>query len=74
MLTAIYAARNICGADYDLWDVNLDGDYHEEIRPTRSADRFVPQTIQFDPLALLQSASPATTPMLWGVLCPLCLH
>jgi protoporphyrinogen oxidase len=56
MLTAIYAARNLCGADYDLWDVNVDGEYHEENRPRRSADRLVPQTMQLDPLALLQSA------------------
>jgi protoporphyrinogen oxidase len=30
MLTAILAARNILGARYDLWQVNVDGDYHEE--------------------------------------------
>jgi len=30
MLTAILAARNILGADYDLWQVNVDEDYHEE--------------------------------------------
>jgi protoporphyrinogen oxidase len=30
MLTAVLAARNILGARYDLWQVNVDGDYHEE--------------------------------------------
>ncbi len=30
MITAIYAARNICGANYDLWAVNTEPDYHEE--------------------------------------------
>ncbi|MBV9341314.1 MAG: NAD(P)/FAD-dependent oxidoreductase [Acidobacteria bacterium] len=30
MITAVYAARNICGADYDLWAVNTEPDYHEE--------------------------------------------
>jgi len=30
MITALYAARNICGADYDLWSVNTEPDYHEE--------------------------------------------
>jgi protoporphyrinogen oxidase len=30
MLTAILAARNILGARYDLWRVNVDADYHEE--------------------------------------------
>jgi len=29
MITALYAARNICGADYDLWAVNTEPDYHE---------------------------------------------
>jgi protoporphyrinogen oxidase len=29
MLTAILAARNILGANYDLWQVNVDSDYHE---------------------------------------------
>ena len=56
MLTAIYAARNLCGADHDLWNVNVDGEYHEEVKPGRRGDRLVPQTMQLDPLALLQSA------------------
>ena len=30
MITALYAARNICGAHYDLWEVNTEPDYHEE--------------------------------------------
>lgn len=30
MITAIYAARNICGANYDIWAVNTEPDYHEE--------------------------------------------
>lgn len=54
MLTAIYAARNLCGANHDLWNVNVDGEYHEEIR--QSSDRLVPQTMQTDALVLLQSA------------------
>lgn len=29
MLTAILAARNILGASYNLWQVNVDGEYHE---------------------------------------------
>jgi protoporphyrinogen oxidase len=29
MLTAVLAARNICGARYDLWKVNVDEEYHE---------------------------------------------
>jgi protoporphyrinogen oxidase len=30
MLTAMLAVRNILGAHYDLWQVNVDADYHEE--------------------------------------------
>jgi protoporphyrinogen oxidase len=30
MLTAILAARNVLGARYDLWQVNVDADYQEE--------------------------------------------
>jgi protoporphyrinogen oxidase len=30
MLTGILAARNILGARYDLWGVNVDADYQEE--------------------------------------------
>ncbi len=29
MLTAVLAARNIMGARYDLWKINVDADYHE---------------------------------------------
>jgi protoporphyrinogen oxidase len=29
MLTAVLAARNITGARYNLWNVNVDADYHE---------------------------------------------
>ena len=30
MMTAIYAARNILGASYDLWAVNTEPEYHEQ--------------------------------------------
>jgi protoporphyrinogen oxidase len=30
MLTGILAARNILGAHYDLWRINVDAEYHEE--------------------------------------------
>ncbi len=32
MLTAMLAARNILGHNYDLWTVNVDQEYHEEIK------------------------------------------
>ncbi len=32
MLTAMLAAKNILGANYDLWSVNAEQEYHEEIK------------------------------------------
>jgi protoporphyrinogen oxidase len=37
MITALYAARNILGAKYDLWSVNTEPEYHEEEVEVRSA-------------------------------------
>lgn len=31
MLTAMLAVKNILGANYDVWEVNVDEEYHEEI-------------------------------------------
>jgi protoporphyrinogen oxidase len=38
MLTAILAVRNILGAEYDLWQVNIDGGYREEGREITSEE------------------------------------
>ena len=35
MLTAMLVVENIQGADHDVWQVNVEEDYHEEIRPRR---------------------------------------
>lgn len=62
MVTAIYAARNICGESFDVWDVNVDDEYHEEVRKPGAAakptgDRLVPQAVHSDPmLDLLREA------------------
>jgi protoporphyrinogen oxidase len=42
MLTAMLAARNILGEKYDLWKVNVEQEYHEEVsdRSGRSDDQF----------------------------------
>jgi protoporphyrinogen oxidase len=32
MLTAMLAVQNILGANYDIWQVNVDQEYHEEVR------------------------------------------
>ena len=47
MVTAVYAARNIAAGDvaWDVWGVNVEGDYHEEVRreEVRGSERLVPQ-------------------------------
>lgn len=32
MLTALLAVENILGADHDVWSINADDEYHEEVR------------------------------------------
>jgi hypothetical protein len=63
MVTAIYAARNIAGEKYDIWEVNVEAEYHEEAKPdeqatqatqaTRGGDRLVPAALKGDPLVEL---------------------
>lgn len=31
MLTAMLTVKNIMGANYDVWDVNVEQEYHEEV-------------------------------------------
>ena len=38
MLTAMLAARNILGAKHDLWQVNVDEEYHEQGREIKLED------------------------------------
>ncbi len=38
MLTAVLAARNVLGANYDLWQVNADSEYHESGEQTTEDD------------------------------------
>jgi len=73
MVTAMYAARNIAGSSYDVWDVNVDGAYHEEVKEADASqgDRLVPTRVgrevdaalirqvfaRYDPVALGVSIS-----------------
>ena len=36
MMTGVYAARNLLGAHYNVWDVNVEESYHEETRDTEN--------------------------------------
>lgn len=52
MLTGVYAARNVVGEKNDVWAVNTEQDYHEEVRDKETSrvktmgDRAVPTPIQ----------------------------
>lgn len=57
MMTAMLAAENILGASHDVWDVNVDQEYHEEVQEEsqtdithkdRGGDRLVPQRLEVD--------------------------
>ncbi len=45
MLTAVYAARNMVGSEYDIWSVNVEKEYHEETRAPAPEDRAVPMRV-----------------------------
>jgi len=47
MLTAMLSVKNILGANYDVWGVNVDNEYHEEIKAQNEGD-----------LAILSSTQP----------------
>lgn len=53
MLTAMLAVKNILGANYDLWQVNAEQEYHEEV-----TDRDKTNTSEFAMLASTQPQVP----------------
>src|SRR5260370_538016 len=38
MMTALCAARNVCGATYDLWAINTEPEYHEEVKESKTSE------------------------------------
>lgn len=42
MMTALCAAQNICGARHDLWAINSEPDYHEEVKEEDARAKSVP--------------------------------
>ena len=38
MLTAMLSVKNILGASYDVWEVNVDNEYHEEMKERDNAE------------------------------------
>ena len=57
MMTAMLAAENILGANHDVWEVNVEKEYHEEVQDDeqtdlthkdRGGDRLVPRRLEVD--------------------------
>ncbi|MGE0126740.1 MAG: NAD(P)/FAD-dependent oxidoreductase [Blastocatellales bacterium] len=47
MLTAVYAARNIVGEQNDVWAVNTEMEYHEEVKSSgATGDRLTPKRVE----------------------------
>jgi protoporphyrinogen oxidase len=71
MVTAMLAAENALGAAHDVWDVNVEQEYHEEIKEgeakAASGDRAVPETVELDPLVVLQEAFARYDPIALGI-------
>ena len=38
MLTAMLTVKNILGANYDVWEVNVDNEYHEEVAASEESE------------------------------------
>ncbi|NIP39816.1 MAG: NAD(P)/FAD-dependent oxidoreductase [Candidatus Dadabacteria bacterium] len=60
MLTSILAVRNILGARYDLWKINADKDYHEEIKDQEGVSSELSQISYTQPLTPSEFAVPRT--------------
>jgi hypothetical protein len=74
MLTGVYAARNIAGADYDVWSVNVEQEYHEEgpAKDVGVTDRAVPMPVptmptpELTPEGLVEAAFARLDPVALG--------
>src|SRR2546430_7731813 len=56
MITAMYAARNILGANYDLWAINTEPDYHEE-HQKEPARGLVARPAYAEPAGIIETAA-----------------
>ncbi len=61
MLAGLYAARNVAGEEIDLWSINAEPSFHEELRAEEAkevavADRLTPSRVDVDIDELLRTA------------------
>jgi protoporphyrinogen oxidase len=71
MVTAMYAAENILGANHDVWDVNVEEEYHEEAQVEKghgaSGERLVPQRVrEASPIEILNDVFAKYDPVALG--------
>jgi len=64
MMTAMCAARNILGANYDLWAINTEAEYHEEKqeKPATLADAETRRPAYAEPPLIPAASSPIEAP------------
>jgi protoporphyrinogen oxidase len=79
MMTAMLAVENILGSSHDVWAVNVEEDYHEEVakpepeqaqvtHQQRGGDRLVPREVDVDPLLdVVRAAFAKYDPVALGV-------
>jgi hypothetical protein len=58
MMTALYAVRNILGEKHDLWSVNTETDYHEEVKEPGPEEQRRPAYAEPPRIARLATAVP----------------
>lgn len=73
MMTAIFAAENVLGANHDVWAVNVEETYHEEksgeeakVPSGASGERLVPERVESDPVSVLKQAFSTYDPVAFG--------
>jgi protoporphyrinogen oxidase len=72
MLTGIYAARNTVGEQHNVWAVNVDGEYHEDVTPDRKRTIFAgaatePREEDLDLANVLRAAFARLDPVALGL-------
>ena len=71
MLAGLYAARNVAGEALDLWSINVDQSFHEEVRQEdddgrKGRDRLTPRRADSEVEALLETAFAHYDPVALG--------
>ncbi|HEX7929764.1 MAG TPA: FAD-dependent oxidoreductase, partial [Sphingomicrobium sp.] len=56
MLTAMLAVKNILGEKHDLWAVNVEEEYHEEVSEPEEAKQVMGHSERLQPTRILAGA------------------